>query len=97
MAQIGQIAGGLLPQMMFHAGPQHAALAHAAGPVEQGQPGGLQVGRDDLAVGIAAEEVRPVVDGERHQAHIGAITPGGAHPAPPAAGNASTRRRSSAM
>ncbi len=97
VTEIRQVASRLLPKMMFHAGAQHAALAHAAGSVEQGQPSGLQVGRDDLAVGVSAEEVGPVVDRERDQADVGAVALRGAHPPPPAAGNASTRRCSSAM
>ena len=59
------------PEVPLDPRPDDRALPHAAGPVEQRQPGGQQVGGDDPPLLLAAEEERSVGLGERRQPDVG--------------------------
>ena len=65
-----RVTAGGFSKAVRHPGAQHGALAHAAGPVEQRQPIGLQVGSDDLLLVLAPEEERCILLGERNESFI---------------------------
>jgi hypothetical protein len=63
--------GPLLPaEVVDHPRPQDRALADPALPVDEGEPGRQQVGHQDRALGVAAEEPLGVLLGERLQALV---------------------------